>query len=349
MSKHVLARGVREGTVRRLSGGFFVSAEVWDTALPWQRHLILTRAASRERPDAVVSHHSAAALHDLPLPLRPPAWVSMSTNHGVTTANLGGLSRLEPGLMPDEHITAVGGMPVTSVARTLCDCLRSLSLPDAVAMVDMALRGGLVTITEIERVRRTQFRWPGVTRVDLGLSLHDPARETWLESTALTDLWLLGIPLPECQLSVFSDTGIFLGRPDAIWREHAVALELDGRGKYLNSVLLDLGAATVSGAETAEALAQEIAATVVAEKLREDSLRSSGLLVVRADSREAGQDIADVARRLRGAFRTHDATQFHGRLEKDLRARITPEDRGPPAPPYGDLLRWAPRKGGRKA
>lgn len=339
LSKHVLGRGVRRGSLRRLAGGVFVAAEVWDDALAWQRHLLLVRAASHERPDAVVSHHSAAVLHDLPLPTHAPEWVAMTTNHGVTTANLGGLSRLEPGLLPDDHKASARGMPVTGIARTLCDCLRSLSLPDAFAMVDAALGRGLVTVDEIEKVRRTQFRWPGVTRVDLGLSLHDPVRETWLESTGLTDLWLHGIPLPQCQVSVFGVVGEFLGRPDAIWRKHAVALELDGRGKYLSGVAADLPVSEV---------ASTVAAAVIAEKLREDSLRSPGLFVVRADSHEASQDIAAVARRLRDAFRTHDPRNFRGRLEVHPRARITPDNSGPEAPQYGDLLRWAPRKGGRK-
>lgn len=86
LTKHVLGRGVRRGTLRRLAGGIYVPAERWDSALPWQRHLLLVRAASRERPDAVVSHHSAEALHDLPLPTHALQWVAMTTDHGVTTA-----------------------------------------------------------------------------------------------------------------------------------------------------------------------------------------------------------------------------------------------------------------------
>ncbi len=139
--------------------------------------------------------------------------------------------RLEPGALPHHQVTSTDGLCVTSVARTVCDCLRTLPLPDAVAVLDAAVGRGLVTAEEVVLVRRTQFRWPGATRIDRGLELHDPIRESWLESRAISDLWLLGIALPECQVSVLSARGEFLGRPEAIWRRHGVVLELDGPGQ----------------------------------------------------------------------------------------------------------------------
>jgi len=320
LSRHVLPRAVRDGVVVRIAGGLFAASERWSAADRRERHLLQCAAAARQRPWATISHHSAACRHGLPLPRHLPPWVAMSTGRALTTANPGGLVRLEPGALPAGHVSQLHGIRLTTPARTVIDCLRCLGLADGVAMADAALRAGMTTGDELVGMRRDQRRWPNITQADLGLTLLDPARENWLESTAFVGLWARGIPLPESQVSVFTVNGTFVGRLDALWRARALALEIDGRGKYLG----EFDDKPVSGEEAARA--------VLAEKFREDRVRGTGLTVVRADSAEIEHDIDVVVVRIAEAWEAAQPARFRGHLRSHASARITPDAPGPPPP-----------------
>ncbi len=55
----------------------------------------------------------------------------------------------------------VDGVPCTSVARTVADCLRHLPPPEAVALADAALRAGFVTVEQITAVLM-DCHWPAL-------------------------------------------------------------------------------------------------------------------------------------------------------------------------------------------
>lgn len=302
LSARVVGRAVRGQVVRRIDRGVFVGERVWRESSPRDRHLLLTAAAARSRPWAVVSHHSAACQLGLPLPLRIPDWVALSTDRSAVTGMPQGVSRLEPGQLPTHHIQMIDGLQVTSAARTVIDCMRELALPDAVAIGDAALRGGLVNPAEIEAVRHEQRGWPFITAADTGLSLLDPLRETWFESWSFTRLWQLGADLPESQVSVYDHRGRFLGRVDGLWRDEATVAEADGSGKYL-------GEFDPNGAS-----AESAARAVVAEKLREDRMRDCGLEFVRWDLAMMLRDAADVADQVARTRGRGDLSRFTGRL-----------------------------------
>lgn len=336
LTRHAIARGVRRGVLHRLGGGFYTTAERWAAADPRDRHVLMARAAAQQRPSAAVSHHSAAAYLSLPLPRAMPPWVALTTDRADATANPGGLARLEPGALPEEHVANLDGVRVTTATRTVTDCLRTLRLSDGVAIADAAIRDGRSSADEITQVRCTQRRWPGVVSVDVGLALVDPARETWLESTAFVKLWRLGFPLPEAQVCVLTAGGHFIARVDGIWRDRSLVLEVDGRGKYLDRVEPSSAATHTTAAEVARA--------VLEEKLREDRVRGLGLTVVRADSREIEYDIDAVGRRLWAHFDGDTPPSFSGQFRSHPRARITPDNPGPLAADMVDMLRPRPRK-----
>jgi len=302
LSARVVQRALRGELVRWVGRGVFVAEAVWRESSPRDRHLLLTAAAARLRPWAVVSHHSAACRFDLPLPLKMPPWVALSTDQSAATGLPEGVTRLEPGRLPAHHVEELSGLRVTSPARTVIDCLRELPLPDAVAIADAALRRGLIEVADLEAVRQEQRGWPFITAADLGLRLLDPARETWFESWSFIRLWQLGVDLPESQVSVYDHRGRFLGRVDGLWRDDATVAEADGQGKYLGQFDPD--------GPSAEAAAR----AVVAEKVREDRMRGCGLEFVRWDRTMMLTDALGVADQVATTRRRGDISHFTGQL-----------------------------------
>ena len=312
LSARVVGRAVRGGLVRRLGPGLFVAETVWRESSPRDRHLLITAAAARLRPWAVVSHHSAACRFGLPLPLTMPPWVALTTDRSAATGLPGGLARLEPGQLPAHHVEECSDLRVTSPARTVIDCLRELPLPDAVAIGDAALRRGLTDAAHLEAVRCEQRGWPFITAADTGLRLLDPLRETWFESWSFVRLWQLGVELPESQVSVHDQRGRFLGRVDGLWRDDATVAEADGRGKYLGQFDPD------------GASAEAAARAVVAEKVREDRMRDCGLEFVRWDLAGMLRDPAGVADQVGAARRRGDISRFSGRLVPPSASLVPP-------------------------
>ena len=76
-------------------------------------------------PNAVVSHHSAAALHGFPALRETEPHVSV---HSRTTHHFPGVKVHRCHDLADPHVTAVAGMPVTSVERTIVDLAATLSI-----------------------------------------------------------------------------------------------------------------------------------------------------------------------------------------------------------------------------
>ena len=151
---------------------------------------------------------------------------------------------------------------------------------------------------------------PGCATVDIGTGLLDEARETWFESWSFTILLAAGDRGPRC-------AGGRLRRPRALRRtggrpvaRGGTVVEADGAGKYLG----EFDADGPSGLAAARA--------VVAEKVREDRLRSCGLEVVRYDVPEMRWRPQDVAARVRDARERGDLGRFTGRLVPSPWSRV---------------------------
>jgi very-short-patch-repair endonuclease len=128
-SRREVDRALRDGTVVREGHGRY-AVPVADAAL---------RAA--HGLDGVVSHRSAALHHGWELksvPERPDVMVPKSRK--VRSERREGIA-LHRGSPAEEEING----HVTSVRRTLVDCLRSLPFDEALAIADSALRHGHIT------------------------------------------------------------------------------------------------------------------------------------------------------------------------------------------------------------
>lgn len=134
--------------------------------------------------------------------------------------------------LPPEHLTIVESILVTTVARTLVDIGRSRSTAAAVAAIDAALHGGLVSFDELMDVARFCRTWPGIRRARRAIALADGRAESPLESVSRLVFRWLKLPVPDINPSVYDEFGNFIGRTDFYWDEYGVAGEADGRSKY---------------------------------------------------------------------------------------------------------------------
>lgn len=219
----------------------------------------------------VLSHAHAARAWRLPSPLDgwgPPSFTASagSTRRGNVVI------RVAP--LPEEHVEFMDRVRVTSLARTVVDCARTLPGRDALAIADVALAVDGMTRGRLEAVIVHQHGWPGIAQARRVVALADPRRETPLESWSAWAFEELGVPQPVWQVEVCDEEGVVIGRVDGLWLE-GVAGEADGRAKYRLRALERGGA----DAETLARLLDE-------ERLREMALRQVGLAVVRWDPRD---------------------------------------------------------------
>ncbi len=269
-----LRTAVHRGLVEHAGRGLYVDLARW----PEQRegrHLILAAAAARAVPDSAVSHVSAALLHGLPTPRAQLPRPAVTVHDGSRSRSPGSWMTLFRGALDDDEPVVLGGLRVTSVARTVVDSARHIGPGDGLAIADAALREGRTTLAGLVAERRHQHRWPGVRRASAVIALADPRRESWLESWSAASFHRAGLPRWFPQVVVHDEWGEFLGRVDGLWPELGVVCEADGRAKYL-------GTLDPLGDHSPDAVAQR----VLAASDREVRLRATGLGVVRWSTEE---------------------------------------------------------------
>lgn len=199
---------VREKTLVRVARGTWTSAVGADRA-----------RAEALALGAVLAYRSAALDHGWAVwtqPDRPEVTVPKSRR--ISPERRRGVILHRTDLAPDD----VDGRR-TSADRTLLDCLRSLPLPDALAVADSALRSG-VSRAHLLAVAR-DARGPGARRVREVASLADGRAANPFESA------LRAICLSVDGLAVVPQVAIhdphFLGRPDLVDCRLRIVLEAD--------------------------------------------------------------------------------------------------------------------------
>ena len=282
-----LARLRSSGDLDRVRRGAYVPAADERLRRGESRHALAANAALLQlSPGAVASHVSAAVLHGL------PAWgVRLDRVHVTRPGASGGHRRrtLHVHVTPlgADEITEVDGVPVTTVARTLADLARTVSVERAVAVVDAALHQGLVEPTALEDAVGRRPGRHGVCAARRAIAFADAGAESVGESRSRVLLDRARLPRPVVQWEGPASPwlGRSIGRCDFGWPELRTVGEFDGKIKY--GRLLKPG--------------QEPGDVVFAEKCREDAIRDAGFRVVRWIWDDL-DDFADVVARLRTAF-----------------------------------------------
>ena len=124
--------------------------------------------------------------------------------------------------------TVMGGMPVTTSARTAFDIAKRLPLSEGVQRIDALMHATDVKVVDVEAVIARHPGVRGLRQLRQTLALVDGGAESPYES--LTRLLLIhaGFPPPETQIIVVDDEGFFVARIDMGWRKYLVGVDFDG-------------------------------------------------------------------------------------------------------------------------
>jgi REase_MTES_1575/Transcriptional regulator, AbiEi antitoxin len=226
LSRKVLRRMVREGSLRLLLKGVYVDAAVPDS--------IGVRAAAAAKvvpPGSVVCDLTAAWIHGAQLTSAesrfrvPPLEVFRLAGHTrVRRPECTGGTRS----LAADDIMEVAGVVVTTPLRTALDLGRLLRRDQALGAIDALLRAGDLSTrdltAQLERFRGAR----GVVQLRQLAPLADPRAESPAES--LTRLRLIdgGLPVPEVQWEIRNAMGIVVYRLDLAYPELKLAIEYDG-------------------------------------------------------------------------------------------------------------------------
>ncbi|MBI9113433.1 hypothetical protein [Sanguibacter suaedae] len=249
---------VRDGAWLRVRPGAYIDAPRGD-APPGdtRRAVALARTTALARQSArspTFSHTSAALLWGLPLvPGDRRIHVVQESRPG--SSGDAGVVRHRI-VLPGTHRTHHRGLAVTTLERTVVDCLRSLPPLPGLVIADAALHVGADRDT-CARMLDAMAGTRGIVKARELLALADGGSESPGETRVRFEALRIGLPVPETQVCV--QTGRSTWWADLGWVPWRLLVEYDGRDKY-------------DGATT-EALLRE--------RRRQDALEDSGWHVVR--------------------------------------------------------------------
>lgn len=188
----------------------------------------------KRNPGLVASHESAAYLHGIDL-LVPPGTsvprITLTRSPREHTRSLieGALVRVAR--LPDDHVTTVLGIPVTTVARTVMDIARTTGFMEGVLAADSALHNHVAIKVDFAIVLEDCAQWRGIVRARQVLQFADSRAESALESVARVRFAQYRITPPGLQVNIRGAQG-FIGRADFCWDEYRTVAEADGALKY---------------------------------------------------------------------------------------------------------------------
>ncbi len=183
-------------------------------------------------PGAVLSHGSAAHLHELRRDDSTKIDVTVPSRSHRRHAGI----RLHRSLtLTEQDTTTVNGIPCTTVARTLLDNAEVLNRRGVERMLDQAEILELFDLWSIQdQLERNRSR-RGAKRLRAALDQHVPgSTPTWseLEERFLALLRPAAVPDPEVNAWVTLDDGEPAIRVDFAWRGARLAVETDGHRSH---------------------------------------------------------------------------------------------------------------------
>ena len=267
-----LSRAVAAGTlVRDLPGVYRIPGP----EITWESRLMAAQLWL-DRPDAVVSHRSAAALWGLPGFSRGPIELSTTKwKKPLPPVVVHKVGEEIPGCT-----TTVGPIQVTNAGRTLVD-VAGLVPPDALeGAVEDAIRRGLTSYAHLRWLSQGR-KGKGAKGIVALRKLLEQANvrptESHFELRLFQALRKASLPLPERQFEI-RDAGRLLGRVDFAYPWAKIAIEADSYAFHSGRDAWETGLA------------------------RRNALTSLGWLVIHVTYRQMKSDMAEVAERVREAL-----------------------------------------------
>jgi hypothetical protein len=173
--------------------------------------------------NGIITGVAASALYgaewaddDVPIEL---LWNCTRPPHGIVVRN----ERIS-----DDELTWLGGLPVTTPARTAFDLGRYLKRGQAIARLDALMRVAAFSIEDVMVLAKRYKGARGVAKLRAALPLVDGGAESPQE-TRLRLLFIdAGLPRPTTQIVVYDEDGEFVRRLDLGWEDYLVGAEYDG-------------------------------------------------------------------------------------------------------------------------
>ena len=226
----------RAGALVRVRRGVYATRSAVESADgdPRQGHALRVAVArTAVGRHAVASHQSAAVLHRIDL-LRQPAdgtvWLTRPPGQ-YSGLHMEGI-HLYSARLPEQHVTTLHGVRVTTATRTVVDLARSLTSMEGVVAADCALRLGKTTDLGLADALRACTGWPGSDRARRVIAFSNEDAGSVLESCARVKFAEAGLPAPVLQAAIATVDGEFIGRVDFCWPAYQVIAEADGMAKY---------------------------------------------------------------------------------------------------------------------
>ena len=230
----LLRRLRTQGEVVSPCRGVYARAESYRAATCRIRTYRLIRALGRAHPTWVFCCYSAAVMHGLQVP-----YALLDKVHVISTGNDGADGRIARHDMHAEggEVTSIFGVRVTSLRKTLIDCLCASTFSQGLPIADSALHWGLVGKEEmIGWLHEDGRRRRGVRQARETAAWADGRSENGGESVARATMIELGFEVPELQVELFDPMEPNNPkRGDFGWRLNDgrwIIGELDGLEKY---------------------------------------------------------------------------------------------------------------------
>lgn len=245
--------------------------ESFFSSLSETAHAFLTvKTLARKHPTWVFCAFSAAIVHGIDV-----SHSLLGRVHRAVTLNghRRASEHLAHHVISHEPATMAEGVRVTSLARTVFDCLRLATFAEGLGIVDSAINRGLIEKNRLCAYALATRGYKNVERARRTISFADGRAENGGESYARAAMIDAGFQMPELQVEVPEPiNGLTSSRVDFRWllpdgRE--ILGELDGTGKYLTDR---------AGAKRAT---KDVVKQYSDERLRESRLNLTGATVVR--------------------------------------------------------------------
>jgi hypothetical protein len=287
--RNKLAAAARAGEVLRVRRGAYcapdqIRVDGPSSAPREERRKALARLGalhSQLRADHVFGHTSAALLLGCRL-WRTPAETHVYQRYRASGHAADDVRRHAWTIQP-EDIAAASGLPVTSLVRTVVDCVRTLHPLESLVIADSALAMGVGRKTLLEVLDAQQGR-RGRRRARRVIELADAGAQSAWETWVRYEILRRGLPRPTTQMPVRTGAGLF--HTDLGYEQWALGIEFDGRVKY-----------RAGGVRPGHDPALEY----MNEKARADAIRRAGVTVESvsaSDKRDVPAMIARFARHL---------------------------------------------------
>jgi hypothetical protein len=227
---------VQRGVLVRLARGVYATADFAARmqAAPAGEALVRAAAAlATSGPGPVISHQTAAQVHNLDLLEDPSPRVTLTRPRGGPGSKSGKRDvYVHTAGIPAGDVGWCFGVPVTTVPRTVIDLARTLDFRSGLVVADSALHQLRTSKKELRAVLAACRQWPGSLRAAEVVEFADGLAESALESLARVVFRDLGLPAPELQVEIWNEDRHLIGRVDFLWRQFRTIAEVDGALKY---------------------------------------------------------------------------------------------------------------------